>query len=170
MPKGEVFIKKHDGITAKAGAAYKYDEKNGFVQDKNGEWIDTFTQWGVSFTESSLSAMAAPAPNKQPVENKSRIEHGKRVITNTKYVRKDERDITLEMHIVATTKTQFWENYNRFCEEVLDYGFLEIRHSHTPLKVFRLTYESCSQFSEFMEELAKFALRLNEPDPTNRNV
>lgn len=140
---------------------------NGSLSDG---WVDAFLQWGVSFTATSLSVLMTPAPNKQPVENKSRLEHGKRVIKDTKYVKKDERDVSLEMHIIARDKTDFWDKYDRFCSEVLDYGFIDLRCAYRPTKVFRMTYESCTQFQEFMEELAKFTLRLNEPDPSNREI
>lgn len=132
-------------------------------------WVDAYLQWGVSLTESSLSALMTPAPNKQPVENKSRLQHGKRVITDPTLVRKDERDVNLEMHITASGTEDFWDKYGRFCSEVLDYGFMELKCAYRPTLVFRMTYESCTQFSEFMEEIAKFTLRLNEPNPADRD-
>ena len=43
---------------------------------------DAYTTWGISMDDTSLSALMTPAPNKDLVENKSRLEHGKRVITD----------------------------------------------------------------------------------------
>ena len=145
MPKGEVFFRK-----------------------PGSDWKDVFTEYGISFTESSLSRLMTPAPNKEAIENKSRLQNGKRVIRKTTYVKKDERSVDLEMHIYAHDSSTFWSRFESFCDYFLDNGFFDIRHSHAPSKVFRMTYQSCSQFSEYAEQLAKFTLRLNEPDPTNR--
>ena len=41
---------------------------------------DAYTTWGISMDDTSLSALMTPAPNKDLVENKSRLEHGKRVM------------------------------------------------------------------------------------------
>lgn len=157
MPKGTLFLRYTGGYELKPNAMSE-------------GWVDMYIQWGVSFTETSLSAIVTPAPNKEAVENKSRLQNGKRVIRNSAYVKKDERDVNVEMHIAATDEQDFWDKYDRFCDNVLDYGFLDIKIINRPNKVFRFTYLNCAQFSEFMEQLAKFTLRLNEPDPTNRGL
>ena len=33
---------------------------------------------------------------------------------------------------------------------------------------YRCIYLSCTQFSQFIREMAKFSLKLNEPDPSDR--
>ena len=169
MPKGELFIKHHSGMTLGNNVRYSYNSTTGkFVADNNGVWIDAFLQWGVSFSENGLSSLSAPAPNKKNVENKSRLQNGKQIIKNPSYVKKDERALNIEMHITAPSKEAFWQRYDGFCTDVLDYGFIEIVNGHIPTKVFRMEYNSCSQYSEYMQQLAKFTLRLTEPDPTNR--
>ena len=175
MPKGELFIKRTSAVTIGSTdteakrALYSYN--NGvFTQSDSGEWIDVYMRYGVSFTESALSALMTPAPNKKLVENKSALQNGKKVITDTQYVKKDERDVSIEMHITAPSKAVFWQRYDLFCTEQLDYGYIEIINAHVPTKVLRMVYLNCSQFSEFVERLARFTLRLCEPDPTNRGV
>lgn len=158
MPQGELFIKTKGSITPKQGAS---------VGDG---WIDAYLQWGVSFSETALSALMTPAPNKDAVENKSRIVNGKRVRRDSQYAKKDERDVSIEMHITAKSKSEFFDNYSRFCSEVLDAGFFDIKSIYCQSLIFRMTYLSCSQFSEFVQRLAKFTLRLNEPDPSNRGA
>ena len=39
----------------------------------------------------------------------------------------------------------------------------------TPNIVYRTIYISCNQFSQFMQGIGKFVLKLNEPNPNNRN-
>lgn len=151
MPHGEVFFRK----------------------DKTATWVDVYDVYGISFTDASLSRLVTPPPKKENIENKSRLQHGKRVVRKTSYVRTDERNVSLEMHLSAPGKAAFWQRYRAFCADFLDNGFFEIRHrdfvdGYGNMLIFRVTYEACEEFSEFMQQLAKFTLTLNEPDPTNR--
>ena len=57
---------------------------------------DAYTTWGLSMDETSLSALMTPAPNKELIENKSRLGHGKRVIISNP--KKDERNLTLQIN------------------------------------------------------------------------
>ena len=147
-----------------------------FRKSTSTPWVDAYDTYGISFTDASLSRLMTPAPNKDAIENKSRLQHGKRVIRNTTFVRKDEREVSLEMHLTAPDKTTFWSRYSEFCNDILDNGFFDIKHRDitysdngvTKNQVFRMTYISCEEFSEFMQQLAKYTLTLNEPDPSNR--
>lgn len=127
---------------------------------------DAYTTWGLSMDETSLSALMTPAPNKELIENKSRLEHGKRVITSNP--KKDERNLTLQINITAPDKDTFFTRYDSFCNE-LDLGVLDIKTKYQPTTVYRTVYQSCQQFSQFMQGIGKFALKLNEPNPKNRN-
>lgn len=138
MPKGELFI--------------------------NGK--DAYTEWGLSMEVGGLSALMTPPPNKEFIENKSRIEHGKRVIVSNPKV--DERDLNLPIHIRAITTDDFMTKYASFCEE-LRTGKLDITTKYRPNEVYRTTYINCSQFSQFRQQMAKFTLKLNEPNPYDRN-
>lgn len=128
---------------------------------------DAYATWGISMDDTALSALMTPAPNKEFIENKSRMRHGKSIIAVNP--NKDERDLTLQIHLTASDKTAFFERYNSFCAE-LDTGVLEIRTIYQPDVVYRTIYISCSQFSEFAQGIGKFVLKLNEPNPKNRNV
>ena len=127
---------------------------------------DAYTTWGISMDDTALSALMTPAPNKEFIENKSRMEHGKRVITADP--KKDERDLTLQINLTAPDKDTFFARYDSFCNE-LDKGILEIKTKYQPNIVYRTIYISCNQFSQFMQGIEKFVLKLNEPNPNNRN-
>lgn len=131
-----------------------------FINDK-----DAYLEWGVSMDDTSLSALMTPAPNKELIENSSRLNHGKSVITNG--VKKDERNLTLQLNLTAPDKDTFFERYESFCKE-LDGGVLEIRTKYQPAILYRTIYLSCNQFNQFMQGIGKFVLRLNEPNPMNR--
>lgn len=127
---------------------------------------DAYVEWGLSLSDTALSALLTPAGMKDPIENKSRALNGKKIIS---IPRQDERNLSLEVHFCAKTKDVFWQRYKSFCDELAK-EVLEIKISLLPDVVFRTTYVNCTQFSQFMQGIAKFTLRLNEPDPTDREV
>lgn len=128
---------------------------------------DAYTTWGISMDDTSLSALMTPAPNKELIENKSRLEHGKRVITSNSKM--DERTLTLQINLVAPTSDVFFARYQNFCAELAT-GVLNIKTKHQPNVVYKTTYQSCSQFSQFMQGIGKFTLKLNEYNPSNRTL
>ena len=136
----------------------------------SNEFIDLYEIYGVSLDETSLSKLMTPAPNKQPTENSSDIMNGKRLNREPGNVRKDERNVQLTINIHARNKDEFLRLYGRFCNEVLDNGYFDLRSCYNTGMIYRMTYVDCQQFSEFMLELGKFTLTLNEPDPTNRGL
>lgn len=71
-----------------------------YINDK-----DAYTTWGISMDTSSLSALMTPPPMKEFIENKSRLENGKRVITSDSKI--DERNITLTFNLTAKAKISF---------------------------------------------------------------
>lgn len=133
-----------------------------FINEK-----DAYTTWGISMDDTSLSALMTPAPNKVMIENKSRLEHGKRIIISNP--RKDERNLTLQINLTAPDKDTFFARYYSFCNE-LDAGVLDIRTKYQLNVVYHTVYLSCNQFSQFMRGIGKFALKLNEPNPADRNL
>lgn len=133
-----------------------------YINDK-----DSYTTWGISMDTSSLSALMAPPPMKEFIENKSRLENGKRVITSNSKI--DERNITLTFNLTAKSEDQFFARYNSFCEELAT-GVLHIRSKYQPNVVYKTIYFSCNQFTQFMRGIASFSLKLVEPNPADRTT
>lgn len=133
-----------------------------------GSWVNAYETYGITLEETSLSKLMTPAPNKEVVENKSDLQHGKRVDRSDAGVKKDERNLSLILNLSAPDSTTFLQRYAAFCTDILDKGFFDMKCDLLPGKVFRMTYLDCTQFSEFMLGIGKFTLSLNEPDPTNR--
>lgn len=127
---------------------------------------DAYLTWGIFLDETALSALMTPAPNKEFISNKYRSKDGKSVIKHNP--RLDEREITLPFNMTAKDSDTFMMNYARFCEEVLAKGELVICTRFQPNVWYRCIYLSCTQFSQFIQEMAKFSLKLNEPDPSDR--
>lgn len=128
---------------------------------------DAFEQWGISFTSSSLSALMTPAPKKAFISNKSRNSDGKRVVAVNP--RQDERQLTLEFNLTAHDEHEFFNRYEQFCHQ-LDTGMLFISTKYQPGVVYKTEYESCTQFTQFVRQMARFSLKLTEPNPKDRNA
>ncbi|WP_300701321.1 hypothetical protein [Bacteroides sp.] len=128
---------------------------------------DAYTTWGISLDDTALSALMTPVPNKELIENKSRLEHGKRIVPSNPKL--DERALTLQINLIASDKDIFFARYNSFCEELAT-GILDIKTKYQPGVVYHTIYLSCQQFSQFMQGIGKFVLKLNEPNPINRNL
>lgn len=127
---------------------------------------DAYTTWGIFMDDTALSALMTPVPNKEFISNKYRAKNGKRVIVHNPCL--DERDITIGFNMTAKNKATFLTNYAKFCNEVLAEGEIVIHSSFQSDVWYRCIYVSCTQFSQFVQELAKFSLKLNEPDPSDR--
>lgn len=128
---------------------------------------DAYNQWGVSLSDGAISTLMTPAPMKDRINNEVRAEHGSR--TSNYLPKKASRDVTLEMHLRASNRTEFFTRYNAFCD-VLATGSLEIVTRFQPTVKYRMLYVSCSQFTAFVDGLAKFSLKLTEPNPANRAI
>lgn len=127
---------------------------------------DAYANWGISMTTSSISALMSPPPNKSFIENKSRLEHGKRVVTTNPKI--DERNLSLDLQLTAKDEEEFFSRYESFCQE-LSTGVLNIRTKYQPSVVYKTNYLSCGNFTQFMRGIAKFTLKLCEPNPTDRS-
>lgn len=128
---------------------------------------DAYAKWGISMDDTSLADLMAPPANKEYIENKSRTEHGKRVLVANPKV--EDRNLTLQLNLTAVNEADFFSKYAGFCEE-LETGMLEIKTKYQPSVVYKTIYLSCQQFSQFMRGIGKFSLKLNEPNPKDRTV
>lgn len=129
---------------------------------------DAYMNYGIIMDDTALSTLMTPAPNKEFISNKYRTKDGKHVIKHNP--RLDERDITIGFSMIAKDEETFIANYAKFCEDVLATGEVVINTRYQPNVHYRCIYNSCTQFSQFMRQMAKFSLKLNEPDPSNRGL
>lgn len=66
---------------------------------------NAYITWGVRMGDGFLDTIGAPAPMKEFIENKSRLEHGKRVIVSNSKL--DEREITLSFTIEGSSQMDY---------------------------------------------------------------
>lgn len=129
--------------------------------------IDAYEAYGISLEPSARAALMTPAANKDLVSSASRLEHGTRYIAG--YApRSAERDVQLNLHITARSEADFLTKYAAFCA-VLEGEKLDISIKEQPNVTYRCIYRSCTQYQEWGMGIAKFTLRLTEPNPKDRD-
>ena len=126
---------------------------------------DAYTTWGISLSDTAMSALMTPPAPKDRITNESRLEHGRRVINDNP--KKAAREVTLDMHMTAASSADFLTRYAAFCSVLAD-GQLNITTAYQPNVTYKMLYVSCTQYSEFLFKVAKFSLRLLEPNPNDR--
>lgn len=129
--------------------------------------LDAFENWGISFTDKSISTLMEPEPLKNPVENKSTTRDGK-LIRKEDQPKVDERDLTLAVQLYARNRTELFSRLKSFKTE-LKKRRIVIRTEYEPGVYYRCDYQSCTQYTSFHRGLATFSLKLNEPNPNNRD-
>ncbi len=124
---------------------------------------NAFEFWGISFPPEAINAICAPLANKAYIENESREEHGSRIIIHNPKIAK--REITVEMHLSALDEVEFDIKYERLML-LLEIGNFSITYKDVE---YKFIFQSCSQFSR-IGNIAKFVLKLVEPNPKDREV
>lgn len=131
----------------------------------NGQ--DALATYGMRMGDKFLSALDAPAPMKEYVENSSRLESGKKVLTE--YAKVDSRQVTLEFTFLGSSPQDMLAKKKAFLE-VLYGGALEIKVPPYGSDTFRLVYKSCSPPYDISRNrrFCRMSLKFEEPDPTDR--
>lgn len=127
--------------------------------------VDIYKQYGAFIDAQGISALLTPPAQKDRLQYNSRLQHGKQV--DTTHNRLADRDLTLTLTITARDEAQFLDRYAAFCE-LLKAGTLNISTNIYSDVVYRCNYISCTQFTQFYTQMAKFSLKLNEPNPSDR--
>ncbi len=128
---------------------------------------DAWTTWGVCMGEGFLDSIDAPVPMKDYIENESRLEHGKRIITENAKV--DSRNFTLEFTIMGSTESDYRAKKKAF-ESELYKGPITVQIPKLNSEVYRLVYlgKSISYGLSLNRCFGKFSAKFEEPNPANR--
>lgn len=130
------------------------------INDENA-----YTTWGVRMGEGFLDAIGASAPMKDFIENKSRLEHGKRVIINNPKV--DEREITLSFTIEGNSQSDYQAKKKAFFDELYK-GKVDIQVSANSSEIYHLVYlgKSITYAQSLDRTFGKISAKFNEPNPS----
>ena len=128
---------------------------------------DAWTTWGVNMDDGFLDALDAPLQMKDYIENESRLEHGKRMITNSPKVA--SRDITLGFTITGINETDYRSKKKAF-ETELQKGAFTLNVPKLSTDVFNLVYtgKSVNYGLSLNRCFGHFSMKVTEPNPMNR--
>lgn len=129
---------------------------------------DTFATWGVRMGDGFLDIIGAAVPIKEFIENKSRLEHGKRVIINNPRV--DEREMTLSFTIEGSSQSDYQAKKKAFFEELYK-GAVDIQVPDNSSEIYHLVYsgKSVTYAQSLDRTFGKVSAKFCEPNPVNRN-
>ncbi len=124
---------------------------------------DAHSTWGCFLEDGSRDKLITGVPLKEFIENKSRLEHGKRVLYSS--AKQDERDVELVFCFIK--KGSFVSNYRSFMEEMYK-GEVKLHYVDDEInETYHLTYQGCRNLNT-VQYAGKVSIRFNEPNPANR--
>ena len=124
---------------------------------------NALTEWGVRMGDGFLDALGASVPVKDAIENKSRLEHGKRIIPNTKL---DERELILTFTITGSSKSDFEAKKESFYTEL----YKVLVDIQIDGKTYHLQYigKSITYGQNLSNTFAKYSAKFCEYNPAVR--
>lgn len=130
---------------------------------------DAYDTWGVRMGEGFLDALLAPSQMKEYIQNKSRLEHGKRIVVET-IPKQDARSLTLQFTIDGKNREDFIQKQMAFFSELYKVA-IEIKVPAIGEQVYKLLYtgKSVSYDIGTSRTFAKIASKFEEANPNNRN-
>lgn len=129
---------------------------------------DAYATWGVRMGDGFLDTIGTPSPMKEYIENKSRLEHGKRVIVSAP--KQDEREITLTFTIEGNSKSDYQSKKNSFFNELYG-GNVDIKVPDNGSEVYHLIYlgKSITYAQSLDRTFGKVSMKFSEPNPAERS-
>ena len=129
---------------------------------------DAFSTWGVRMGDGFLDAIDSFNEMKDYIENESRLEHGKRVITDNAKV--DSREIALQFTIEGSSESDYRAKKKAFQTE-LEKGAVNIKIPALGSEVYKLVYlgKSISYGLSLDRCFGKVSSRFEEPNPMDRS-
>lgn len=129
---------------------------------------DALETWGARMGNGFLDAIDGFNEMKDYIENESRLEHGKRVITDNAKV--DSREITLQFTIEGSSESDYRSKKKAFQTE-LEKGAVNIKIPTLGSEVYKLVYlgKSLSYGLSPDRCFGKVSSKFEEPNPMDRS-
>lgn len=129
---------------------------------------DALETWGARMGNGFLDAIDGFNEMKDYIENESRLEHGKRVITDNAKV--DSREITLQFTIEGSSESDYRSKKKAFQTE-MEKGAVNIKVPVLGNEVYKLVYlgKSVSYGLSLDRCFGKISSKFEEPNPMDRN-
>lgn len=129
---------------------------------------DAWTTWGVCMGDGFLDAIDGFNEMKDYIENESRLEHGKRIITDNAKVA--SREITLQFTIQGSSENDYRTKKKAFQTE-LERGTVNIKIPAIGTELYRLVYlgKNVSYGLSLDRCFGKVSSKFCEPNPMDRS-
>lgn len=129
---------------------------------------DAFITWGVRMGDGFLDAIDGFNEMKDYIENESRLEHGKQVITDN--ARIASREIALQFTIEGSSESDYRAKKKAFQSE-MEKGAVIIKVPTLGNEVYKLVYlgKSLSYGMNLGRCFGKVSSKFCEPNPTDRS-
>lgn len=129
---------------------------------------DAWTTWGVCMGDGFLDVIDGFNEMKDYIEDESRLEHGKRMITDNAKVA--SREITLQFTIEGNTESDYRTKKKAFQTE-LEKGAVSIKIPALGSDVYKLVYlgKNISYGLSLDRCFGKISSKFCEPNPMNRS-
>lgn len=126
---------------------------------------DAWTTWKTVIEEGFLEAYLLPAPNKEYVENESRLENGKEVDTSNPKV--DSRELNLPFRVHGDTLEEYITNFQGVAAE-LSKAEVTIQVPSRNIDA-RLIYKRGVSYARDIKNLTgKLSIKFDEPNPAGQ--
>lgn len=129
---------------------------------------DAWSTWGVRMGDSFLDTIDGFNEMKDYIEDESRLEHGKRMITDNAKVA--SREITLQFTIEGSSESDYRTKKKAFQTE-LEKGLVNIKVPALGTDVYKLVYlgKNVSYGLSLDRCFGKVSSKFCEPNPANRS-
>lgn len=129
---------------------------------------DAWTTWGVCMDDGFLDAIDGFNEMKDYIEDESRLEHGKRIITDNAKVA--SREITLQFTIEGSSESDYRTKKKAFQAE-LERGTVNIKIPALGTELYRLVYlgKNVSYGLSLDRCFGKVSSKFCEPNPMDRS-
>lgn len=129
---------------------------------------DAWTTWGVCMGDGFLDAIDGFNEMKDYIEDESRLEHGKRIITDNAKVA--SREITLQFTIEGSSESDYRTKKKAFQAE-LERGTVNIKIPALGTELYRLVYlgKNVSYGLSLDRCFGKVSSKFCEPNPMDRS-
>ena len=128
---------------------------------------DALKEWGVRMGSGFMDAIDVPCQMKDYIENESRLEHGKRVLTSNPKI--SSRNVTLPFTIQGKNEDDYKLKKKSFLNELYK-GNVDIQIPTVSVDIYHLVYTggSTSYGQNTRRDFCKFSVKFLEPNPSNR--
>lgn len=129
---------------------------------------DAYAVWGVRMGDNFLDVVGSSVPIKELIENKSRVEHGKRVIINNPKL--DERELTLTFTIEGSSQSDYQVKKTSFFEELYK-GVIAVQIPANSSDIYHLIYlgKSVTYAQSLDRTFGRISAKFCEPNPAVRD-